>query len=195
VLGAKLFVQYCTFLFVIILTIVASSREQLSLEEEQIIFSLPLDCQVHIRTGIILADLMSKCDHPLLTMQSLRHLMLGFMELKENCPDQSHLQWLSTRIRDISDQVDFDSNITSESECKVVASLALYDHALRIASEGGFQELLGRVEIARLYYIRSVFILSQFAPVPLSGQIIEEYRQMIEHRLSIVERKFTSKQV
>jgi hypothetical protein len=61
--------------------------------------------------------------------------------------------------------------------------------------EGGFQELLGRMEAARLHYMRSVFILSHFAPVPLSGQTIEEYRQMIENRLSIVVRKLAGKQV
>jgi serine/threonine protein kinase len=102
--------------------IVPSSREQLSLKEEQIISALPKNCQANVRKGVVLADLMGKCDHPLLPFRSIRYLLQGYVEFKEHGPNQSHLQWLASRIRDISEYVDICA--FNESEGKVVASLA-----------------------------------------------------------------------
>lgn len=164
-------------------------REHVECKDDHLIASFPVDCQVSIRKGLILSDLIAKTDNPLLAMQSLRYLILGIKSLSQKHPNY---HWLLDQTQRVGEQVDFDWNESEQVEYKVVASLLLYEHSIRVAMEGGFQELLGRLDVARAHYSRSLFILTHFAPIPLHGQTIEDYKRLIDQRLAICIKKLSN---
>jgi hypothetical protein len=183
----------------------SSSREKWNWEDDLHIQNLPVKAQRVVQRANMLLDVTRDIGtEPSLVLmvqrECFRLLMIGYEIVSDtsatsNKEDTAAVSWLYGRLRELAvDVVDNGADDESCVEEHTADSLVLdrlHELALRMAVEGGFQELLGRHETARLHYERALFVMEQFGgdTIGVGGGPAKMDEQEIRKRLEIVKSK------